>query len=207
MGGDLPKQFIPVHGKPVLMHTLAVFHRWDAHAALVVVLPETHRAYWEMLCRELNCRIPHVVVTGGETRFHSVVNALPYVSSCDITGVHDGVRPLVMPDVIETCFTCAVQYGAAVPAVPLTESIRVRDEAGSHAVDRAAYCVVQTPQVFRSDWLREAYRRPYTSSFTDDASVVEAAGKTITLVTGNRENIKMTTPLDLAVMERLLTAE
>ncbi|MDR1332761.1 MAG: 2-C-methyl-D-erythritol 4-phosphate cytidylyltransferase [Tannerella sp.] len=199
MGGDLPKQFIPVHGKPVLMHTLEVFHRWDGRAVLVVVLPEAHRAYWEMLCRELNCRIPHDVATGGETRFHSVSGALPLVSTCDVTGVHDGVRPFVTPEVIEACFTAAMQYGAAIPVVPLAESIRMCDETGSHAVDRAGYCVVQTPQVFRTDWLLEAYRQPYTPSFTDDASVVEASGRSISLVSGNRENIKITAPADLVV--------
>jgi 2-C-methyl-D-erythritol 4-phosphate cytidylyltransferase len=204
MGGGLPKQFIPVHGKPVLMHTLTVFHRWDEYATRVVVLPETHRAYWEMLCCELSCRIPHQVVTGGATRFHSVLNALTCVSDCDVAGIHDGVRPLVAPEVIEACFVEAATCGAAVPVIPLTETIRRRDEAGSHAANRADYCIVQTPQVFRYDWLAEAYRQPYTPRFTDDASVVEASGRSISLVPGNRENIKITTPADLAVAEKML---
>ncbi|MDR2120733.1 MAG: 2-C-methyl-D-erythritol 4-phosphate cytidylyltransferase [Tannerella sp.] len=204
MGGDLPKQFIPVHGKPVLMHTLGVFHRWDESAMLVVVLPEAHRAYWEMLCRELDCRIPHRIATGGETRFHSVRNALPYVSQCDVVGVHDGVRPLVTPEVIESCFVEAATCGAAVPVIPLTESIRVRDDRGSRAVDRADYCIVQTPQVFHRDRIEAAYRQPYNPLFTDDASVVEASGKSVCLVSGNRENIKITTPTDLVIAEKML---
>jgi 2-C-methyl-D-erythritol 4-phosphate cytidylyltransferase len=207
MGCDLPKQFIPVHGKPILMHTLSVFRRWDEHVMPVIVLPEAHRAYWEMLCRELNCRIPHQIVEGGATRFHSVRNALPCVSECDVVGVHDGVRPLVTPEVIESCFVEAAACGAAVPVIPLTESIRVRDEAGSHAVDRIGYCIVQTPQVFRYDWLAEAYRQPYMPLFTDDASVVEASGKSVRLVSGNQGNIKITTPTDLAVAEKMLNFE
>ncbi|MDR1601187.1 MAG: 2-C-methyl-D-erythritol 4-phosphate cytidylyltransferase [Tannerella sp.] len=204
MGGDLLKQFIPICGKPVLMHTLAVFHRWDCQVMPVVVLPEAHWAYWEMLCRELNFRIPHQVVAGGATRFHSVLNALPCVSDCDVAGIHDGVRPLVTPEVIEACFVEAAVRGAAVPVIPLTESIRRRDDAGSHAVDRTEYCIVQTPQVFRCDWLAEAYRQPYTPRFTDDASVIEASGKSVCLVSGNQENIKITTPADLLIAEKIL---
>lgn len=204
MGGDLPKQFLPIHGKPVLMHTLNVFHHWDATARLVLALPEAHRSYWEMLCRELHCEAPHRIVSGGETRFHSVRNGLTAVVDCDWIGVHDGVRPLVTPEVIEACFAGAEQHGAAVPVVPMIDSIREQTGESSRAVNRENYRVVQTPQVFRSDWLTEAYRQPYTPRFTDDASVVEATGKTIHLVAGNRENIKITTPFDLAMAGNIL---
>jgi 2-C-methyl-D-erythritol 4-phosphate cytidylyltransferase len=204
MGGDLPKQFLPVHGKPLLMHTLEVFHRWDGGAQLALTLPEAFRAYWTMLCRELDCRVPHRVATGGETRFHSVRNGLAAVADCDWIGVHDGVRPFVSPEVIEACFQAAMQYGAALPVVPVVESLRRRDGDGSRAVDREEYCLVQTPQVFRRDWLEEAYRQPYSPLFTDDASVVEASGRMLRLVPGHPDNIKITTPADLAVAEKRL---
>jgi 2-C-methyl-D-erythritol 4-phosphate cytidylyltransferase len=204
MGSDLPKQFIPLQGKPVLMHTLEVFHRWDASATLVVVIPPAHRSYWSMLCRELNCNVPHRIANGGETRFHSVLNGLQQVTEAGITGIHDGIRPLVAPEVIEACFAGAAQHGAVIPVIPVTESIREREGERSCAVDRERYCIVQTPQVFRNDWLQEAYRQPCKPQFTDDASVVEASGKTIHLVSGNRENIKITTPLDLLIAGQLM---
>ncbi|MDR1454918.1 MAG: 2-C-methyl-D-erythritol 4-phosphate cytidylyltransferase [Tannerella sp.] len=204
MGSRLPKQFLPLCGKPLLMHTLEVFHRWNADARLMLALPEMHRPYWEMLCRELDWRVPHRVTPGGETRFHSVRNALAAVDGCDWVGVHDGVRPLVAPEVIEACFRGAVRHGAALPAVPVAESLRECDGERSRAVDRTRYRLAQTPQVFRRDWLEEAYRQPYSPLFTDDASVVEAAGRDICLVPGNPENIKITTPADLLAAEKWL---
>jgi len=202
MGHTLPKQFIPLNGKPVLMHTLELFYQWDATAVLVVTLPEAHCSYWEMLCKELNCCVPHQIATGGETRFHSVRNSLPYTAGCDLVGVHDGVRPFTTIAVIEDCFTKAERYGAVIPVVPVTESIRQQCGTATQAVDRKNYCIVQTPQVFRRDWLKDAYKQPFNPSFTDDATVVEATGKTIYTVDGNRENIKITTPLDLAMAEK-----
>jgi 2-C-methyl-D-erythritol 4-phosphate cytidylyltransferase len=204
MGGDMPKQFLPLHGKPLLMHTLEVFYRWDRTARLTLALPEDHRAYWEMLCRELG-HVPHRVAAGGETRFHSVRNALAAVEKeCEWVGVHDGVRPLVAPEVIEACFREAERYGAALPVVPVVESLRECDGEGNRAVDRTRYRLVQTPQVFRRDWLEEAYRQPYSPLFTDDASVVEATGRSIRLVPGNPENIKITTPVDLFIAGKQL---
>lgn len=205
MGYDLPKQFIPVQGKPILMHTLECFHHWDNSASLVIVLPEEHHSYWNMLIKELNCTIPHQIVNGGETRFHSVKNGLGLLNTCDLIGVHDGVRPFVSPNVIDACFKKAEIHGAVIPVIPLIETIRKRDKTGNYAVNRSDYCIVQTPQVFRSDWLAEAYRQSYATGFTDDASVVESTGKIIHLVTGNKENIKITTPLDLVIAEQLLS--
>ncbi len=214
MGGDLPKQFIPLHGKPVLMHTLEVFHRWDASARLVLVIPEDHQPYWQMLCTEIGCKAPHQVVRGGETRFHSVSNGLRFIAeelSRDAfpaeqtwIGVHDGVRPFVSTEVIEACFVGAKQSGAVVPVVPMIDSIREKTGEESRPVDRSRYVAVQTPQVFRGDLLLKAYQQPYSTLFTDDASVVEAMGEQMTLVDGNRENIKLTTPLDLLVAKALL---
>ena len=216
MGGDLPKQFIPMQGKPLLMHTMDVFYRWDSTVDLLTVIPEEHASYWNMLCRELNFSIAHRVVYGGETRFHSVRNGLHEVEGDGLIAIHDGVRPYVTPDVITSCFNAAEMYGVAIPVVPMVESVREiiegegtkgrRGEGAkgfmygcceSRTFDRSRLCIVQTPQVFRSDILRIAYEQPFNEMFTDDASVVEAAGYPIHLVEGNRENIKITTPTDI----------
>ena len=197
MGGELPKQFIPLHGRPVLMHTMDAFFRWDATAEQIIVLPEEQQAYWQMLCRELNCAIPHRTVHGGETRFLSVRNGLQSVDGDGWIAVHDGVRPFVSHTVIDACFATAEQFGAAVPVLPMIDSVREVDETQSRPFDRERLRIVQTPQVFRADWLRHAYEQPYQPQFTDDASLVEAAGYPIHLVDGNRENIKITTPVDL----------
>lgn len=214
MGGDLPKQFIPLEGKPVLMHTLEAFHRWDASAELVLVLPEDHQSYWNMLCREIGCKVPHRIANGGETRFHSVRNGLQFLSGeigntsgrneKVLIAVHDGVRPFISSEVIAACFDKAEKNGAAIPVMPMIDSLRETDEKGSHPVDRNRYFAVQTPQVFSSDLLLKAYEQEFSALFTDDASVVEAMGEAIHMVTGNRENIKITTPFDLLVAESLI---
>lgn len=205
MGSVLPKQFIPIHGKPILMHTLELFHSWNTAATIILVLPKSHQDYWKMLVRELNCEIPHQIVDGGETRFHSVRNGLMHLTNCELVGVHDGVRPLVSSEVIDNCFKKAAETGAAIPVIPLTETIRKRDGEYSYSVNRAEYVNVQTPQVFRYDWLVEAYQQNYIPGFTDDASVIENNGKTIYLVEGNIENIKITNPIDLIIAEKLLS--
>ncbi|WP_455628518.1 2-C-methyl-D-erythritol 4-phosphate cytidylyltransferase [Parabacteroides chinchillae] len=209
MGGDLPKQFIPMNGKPVLMHTLETFYQWDEAARLILVLPEEHQSYWKMLCKEIGCGVPHEVVNGGETRFHSVRNGLEFLSERFgvsfgrnenvFVGVHDGVRPFVSKEVITACFEKAQQCGNAIPVMPMIESLRELDGEGSHPVDRSRYIAVQTPQVFSSCLLLKAYKQPYSLLFTDDASVVEAIGEVVHTVEGNRENIKITTPFDLLV--------
>lgn len=204
MGTDLPKQFIPLKDKPLLMHTLHVFYEWDATAELLLVLPESHQAYWRMLCTELNFTIPHIIVTGGETRFHSVRNGLKEIHEPGLIAIHDGVRPFVTSEVISACFSEAATFGAAIPVVPIVDSIRQRDGEVSFPVNRNAYCAVQTPQVFVSAILHSAYAQPYSTSFTDDASVVEAAGGYIHLVDGSRENIKITTSADLLYAKALL---
>lgn len=213
MGADLPKQFIPVEGKPVLMYTLEAFSEWDPSAVLVLVLPEEHQAYWKMLCREIGCTVSHHIVNGGDTRFHSVCNGLDFLSeelgvSVDrkekaLIAVHDGVRPFVAEEIIENCFANAEQEGNAIPAIPIVDSLREVTDEGNRPVNRADYFAVQTPQVFHSDILLRAYTQPYMDNFTDDASVVEAMGETISMVPGNRENIKITTPFDLLIAKSL----
>ncbi len=205
MGHDLPKQFIPLAGKPVLMHTLECFYRWDESADLILVLPEEHQSYWKMLCRELNCPVPHSIASGGDTRFQSVKNGLSFVNQPGYIAVHDGVRPFVSQKVINECFDKVTEYGAVIPVVPLVDSIREKETDGeSRPADRSKFVAVQTPQVFDSRILLDAYRQVYDTAFTDDASVVEAAGHTIYTVAGNVENIKITTPFDLLIAEALL---
>lgn len=208
MGGSQPKQFLQLAGRPVLMHTLEAFDRWDASARLIVVLPEDQIDTWKRLCEAHVFGRIHRVVAGGETRFHSVRNGLGAVASDGLIAVHDGVRPLVAPSVIAACFAAAADGGAAVPVVPVVESVREVDaDGGSRPVDRTRLRVVQTPQVFRADVLRAAYCLPYDPRFTDDASVVEASGVAVRLVPGNRENIKLTTPMDLLLAEQLMRRE
>ena len=214
MGGDLPKQFIPMQGKPLLMHTLEVFHRWDASARIILVLPEDHQPYWKMLCEEIGCKVTHAIGKGGTTRFFSVKNGLDWLlaerhregmedSDLSLVAVHDGVRPFVSPEVIGACFEKAATAGAVIPVVPMIDSLREVDANGSHPVDRSRYMAVQTPQVFHLALLAKAYEQPYSSLFTDDASVVEAMGHAIDTVPGDRENIKITTPFDLLIAEAI----
>jgi 2-C-methyl-D-erythritol 4-phosphate cytidylyltransferase len=179
------------------MYTLDVFYRWDVGADLLLVIPQAHADYWDGLCRELRYAVPHRIIYGGDTRFHSVRNALDGAAQTGLIAVHDGVRPFVTPTLISSCFTIAEAFGAAIPVIPVVESVREIDDSGSRPFDRDRLRIVQTPQVFRADLLHEAYRRPYNERFTDDASVVEAAGHVLRLLEGDRENIKLTTPLDM----------
>ena len=208
MGGDIPKQFLPVGGEPVLMRTLRVFHEADEDMRIILVLPADQQEYWQQLCREYHFTLPHQVATGGETRFHSVQNGLALVpdDADGVVGVHDGVRPFVSVEVIRRCYEGARQQGAVVPVVPVVETVRqLLPEGDSLTVDRNQYRLVQTPQTFRIPLLKEAFQQPYQPAFTDDASVVEALGYRIALVEGNRENIKLTTPSDIRFAESLLT--
>ncbi|MDR2810282.1 MAG: 2-C-methyl-D-erythritol 4-phosphate cytidylyltransferase [Tannerellaceae bacterium] len=205
MGGNLPKQFIAIGGRPVLMHTLERFCRWDANAECILVLPAGQAECWKHLCEDFHCSAPHRLAEGGETRFHSVRNGLALLNDNGWVAVHDGVRPFVASQVIDNCFAAAERYGASVPILPVTDSLLHRNDDGTHhPVERSRFFVVQTPQVFRSEWILDAYRQHYTPAFTDDASVVQAAGYPICTVPGNRENIKITNPLDLQVAEALL---
>lgn len=205
MGNELPKQFIPIGGKPILMHTLEAFHQWNQQASLIVVLPEEHQPYWTMLCRELGCPVPHRIANGGETRFHSVQSGLQLVDKQGWVAIHDGVRPFVSEKVIADCFAETARWGAVIPVVPLIDSIRQTTDSGSCPVDRQRYVAVQTPQVFDRELILKAYGQPYNPLFTDDASVVEAMGVAIHCVAGNRENLKITDPFDLLVAEALLS--
>lgn len=203
MGGDIPKQFVPIGGKPVLMRTLEAFHTYDSAMQLILVLPVAQQSYWKELCETYHFTLPHVVADGGETRFHSVQNGLAKVEGDGWVGVHDGVRPFVSTQVIARCYEQVQEKQAVIPVVDVVETLRHLTPTGSETVPRSAYKLVQTPQVFQVALLRRAYQQPYTDAFTDDASVVEALGTQVHLVEGNRENIKLTTPSDLKMAEFL----
>ena len=206
MGGELPKQFIPIEGRPVLMRTLDAFHACDSDIQIILVLPRDHQPYWQELCREYQFAVPHRIADGGATRFHSVQNGLALVDEPEaLVAVHDGVRPFVSHDVVSRCYCEAERHGAVVPVIPVVETVRHLLPEGSETVSRDDYRLVQTPQTFRASLLRRAYEQAYCNGFTDDASVVEALGEAVCLVEGNRENIKLTTPFDLTVARALLT--
>ena len=203
MGGDVPKQFMPIGGTPVLMRTLLRFREYSESLRIILVLPHEQQDYWHELCRRHRFDVPYLLADGGPTRFHSVQNGLALIPDDEegIVGVHDGVRPFVSVDVIARCYEAARSHGAVIPVMPVVETLR-HVERGN--VYRADYRLVQTPQTFGIQLLKEANRQPYRDSFTDDASVVEAFGHQVTMVEGNRENIKLTTPFDLQVAEVLL---
>lgn len=204
MGTELPKQFLPIGGKPVLMRTIEVFYACDAEIQIILVLPRSQQEYWGQLCREYHFLLPHALADGGETRFHSVRNGLAMVKTPGLVGVHDGVRPFVSQEVISRCFDLAATQKAVIPVIDVVETVRHLEGEKSATVNREDYKLVQTPQVFDAQLLKQAYEQPYTSRFTDDASVVEALGLPIFLTPGNRENIKITTPFDLKIATALL---
>jgi 2-C-methyl-D-erythritol 4-phosphate cytidylyltransferase len=204
MNADIPKQFLEIQGKPILMHTLEVFFHYNNTIQLILVLPALQVDYWKELCKKHSFLISHQIVAGGETRFHSVRNGLKAVQTPSLVAVHDGVRPLVSYDTIDRCFNLAEKSGTAIPVISPVDSIRQLNENDSISVDRNAYKLVQTPQVFDGELLRKAYSQEFSPLFTDDASVVEAYGGKINLVDGNRENIKITTEFDLKIAKILI---
>ncbi|MHB9056788.1 MAG: 2-C-methyl-D-erythritol 4-phosphate cytidylyltransferase [Paludibacteraceae bacterium] len=205
MNMQAPKQFLEIAGKPVLMHTIERFYSYSGEIRLILVLPANQIVFWNELCHKYNFHIPHQIVEGGSTRYFSVKNALEIIENEGLIAIHDGVRPLVDIKTIENCFIVAQKSGAAIPAVDLVDSIRKKTESGSIAVNRKEYKLIQTPQIFRAEIILESYKQPFNELFTDDASVVEAAGYYVKLVEGNRENIKITTPFDLKLAEVLLS--
>lgn len=207
MGSDIPKQFLPLRGRPVLMHTIDVFRRTYPDIHIILVLPREQQDYWRQLCGQHDYDVELCVADGGETRFHSVRNGLSQIpdGARGVVGVHDGVRPFVSPETIRRCFEAAEECGAVVPVVPVVETVRqVLADGSSMTVDRNAYRLVQTPQTFDIQLLKKAYGQPFDPFFTDDASVVEAMGHPIKLVEGNNENIKLTNPADLKLAEGMV---
>jgi 2-C-methyl-D-erythritol 4-phosphate cytidylyltransferase len=204
MGGALPKQFMPLLGKPVLYYSVNAFISAFADIKLVLVLPKDQLSYAQMVLKEFPDGIDIMIVSGGETRFHSVQNGLKAIEEDSIVFVHDGARPLVSSGLIRQCFDQALELGSAIPAVHVSESMRLIEDDDSRPVDREFMRIIQTPQVFRSDILLPAFGQEYIPSFTDEATVVEAFGIRIFLIEGEKSNIKITTPDDMVIAEALL---
>lgn len=211
MGGDIPKQFLPIGGKPILMRTLERFRAYSPTLQIILVLPKDQQDYWLQLCREYHFPLPsegegggsYQLTDGGETRFHSVQHGLALIpdDAEGVVGIHDGVRPFPSIEVIRNCYETAREKKAVIPVIPVVETLRHLTEGTK---PRGDYRLVQTPQTFDIQLLKAANRQPYNDNFTDDASVVESYGHDITLVEGNRENIKITTPYDLKIAEVLI---
>jgi 2-C-methyl-D-erythritol 4-phosphate cytidylyltransferase len=218
MGSDIPKQFLPIGGKPVLMRTMMRFREYSPTLQIILVLPKAQQDYWQELCKEYDFKLEYLLANGGETRFHSVQHGLALIpdDAEGVVGVHDGVRPFPSFEVIRNCYETARTAKAVIPVIPVVETVRKLspenpdkpDNPKAHSsvtVPRNEYRLVQTPQCFDIQLLKAANQQPYNDGFTDDASVVEAFGFDVTLVDGNRENIKITTPYDLRIAE-VLTA-
>ncbi|MFP4489088.1 MAG: 2-C-methyl-D-erythritol 4-phosphate cytidylyltransferase [Bacteroidales bacterium] len=208
MGAAVPKQFLLLAGRPMIFHTIDRFLEYDPYIELIIVLPQDSVKYWQHLCNKYGFRHHHNIVAGGQERFNSVKNGLSLVRQESLVAVHDAVRPRVSIETIDRCFSKAEKKGNAVPFISPAESVRLISDSGANSsTDRRRVALIQTPQVFRSDILLAAYARVYDPSFTDDASVVEAAGYKINLVDGNRENIKITTAEDLEITNAIMTIQ
>ncbi|MDX5340863.1 MAG: 2-C-methyl-D-erythritol 4-phosphate cytidylyltransferase [Cyclobacteriaceae bacterium] len=207
MGGPISKQYLSIGGKPVLMHTLEAFYATDSSIFLILVLPKDDFGYWDELCRKFNFRLPHQVVAGGNSRFQSVkngLNALPFQKG--LVAIHDGVRPFVKKEVILESFSKADSTGSAVAVISVKDSLRkLTDDGKSFSKERQYYRLVQTPQTFQVEKIRKAFESEEIPQFTDDATVYEYQGWQVTLIAGNVENIKITTPEDLEYAEFLIS--
>lgn len=204
MKSGIPKQFMPVAGKPLLMYSIEAFSRAVPTIQVLVVLPAGQIQTWQSLTEGYQLEIPYRLVEGGKERFHSVKKGLEYIPDHVLVAIHDGVRPVIRPSLILRCFRDAHEYGCAIPCIPLKESARKVDGTNHYPVPRDSIRIVQTPQVFRSEWIKQAYHQPFHERFTDDATVLESSGRPVYLVNGDSVNIKVTYPEDLAVAEVLL---
>lgn len=203
MKSSLPKQFISIWDKPILMYTIEKFYHFDSNFQIIVTLPEEWKEYWEALVAEHDFKIPHRVVSGGEERYHSIKNALTYCYG-DFVLIHDGVRPLVNDKTLSNCVKSIRSKQAIIPVVPLADSLRKINGELTNSVDRTEYLIVQTPQCFKKEVLEKSYALDYHDGITDDASLVEEAGFNVESVDGNIENIKITTQADLRFAELFL---
>jgi len=204
MNAVIPKQFLLLAGKPMLMYPIEAFYHAYPDISMVVALPAGQFTTWKTLCEEYAFTIPHQLVAGGETRFQSVKNALSVIGDDGLVAIHDGARPLITESLIRTAFLTAGESGACIPVVPLNESVRFVSGGKNRPVNRVKYSVVQTPQVFQTAIIKKAYRQEFRKKFTDDATVAESIGATIHLIEGDPVNFKITHPYDLAAAEVLL---
>lgn len=204
MQSALAKQFLLINEKPVMMHTLQAFYMSNFEPELIVVLAKADHEYWKELCITYNFEIPHTLVEGGPQRFHSVRNGLLTIKDDGVVAIHDAVRPVVSQQLISNAFKLAVERGNAIPFITPSDSVRQVQGAFSEIINRDVLAMIQTPQVFTTAQLRAGYQHSYIEEFTDDASVVEAAGFPIHLIAGDRNNIKVTYPEDLELASFLL---
>jgi len=205
MGNEIPKQFLLLQGKPILMHSIERFYSYDTSIEIIVVLPGSQIDYWKELCNNHHFTIKHNIIVGGEQRFFSVRNGLDAITEINsVVAIHDGVRPLVSHETIDRCFEMAREKGNAIPSIGVVDSVRVQTSWGNEILDRNMLHLIQTPQTFQTKILKEAFLQCWHAGFTDDATVVEALGQKINLVEGNRQNIKVTTPMDLIIAEAIM---
>ncbi len=204
MNSSIPKQFIPIAGKPVLMHTIAKFKNYDPKINILVIIPRVHIRLWKDLCQEFGFAIEHQIISGGKERFYSVKNGLKQVPKDSLVLIHDGVRPLVSNETIERVVSTSIEKGNAIPFMDITQSVRKLSKGKSKAINRKDLKVIQTPQGFHSDLIKDVYAKRYRKSFTDDASVLEASGYEINLVKGNNKNMKITSSIDIHIVECLM---
>lgn len=204
MQSEIPKQFMMLKGRPVLMHTIEAFYNSDLNPEIIVVLNMDFHPYWEKLCEEFKFLVPHQLAKAGEQRFHSVKNGLKLVKETSVVAIHDAVRPLVSPEIIKASFEQAVKLGTAITAVKSRDSVRQSNGTRTVHLKREDIYLVQTPQTFKSDILKKAYLQDYRNEFTDDASVVERSGVEIHLVEGDNRNLKITFPEDIFLAELYL---
>ena len=207
MNSEIPKQFLELAGRPVLMHTMETFNRYDANIKIILVLPEIWVTFWNRLCKKHQFGLAYQLTFGGDIRFQSVQNGLQQIADDGIVFIHDGVRPLVSEQTIKNCFDVALKMGNSLPVVPVSESIREVNADSNRTVDRSRYFLVQTPQTFKVSLIKKAYQFAGSKNFTDDSSVLESAGEDIYLTEGNRENIKITFPEDLLFAEAVLSRQ
>ncbi len=204
MGAEIPKQFLELSGRPVLMHTIERFKTFDNSIEIITVLPENQLRFWIGLQKKHSFTVPHTLVKGGSNRFQSVKKGLEFVNSQGLVAIHDGVRPFVSIETIKKCFETAEKLGNAIPSISPTESLRIVKGEDTIPVSRFEVKQIQTPQVFKSELIKKAYLQEYSSDFSDDATVLERTGVKINLIEGNRENIKITNPEDLLISAALL---
>jgi len=204
MSGNLPNQFLIFDDKPVLVHTIKRWTDFQSNIPIILVIPQTHHATWTQIAEQFDVQGNITIVYGGSERFYSVQNALQYIPDNVLVAIHDAVRPLVSIETIASSFLLANKHGSAIPYIVPQASVRIeKDDGNNFPLNRKALRIIQTPQTFSSSKLKQAYQQPFQDDFTDDATVWEKAGEKVFLFEGNPENIKITTVLDLKIIECL----
>ncbi len=204
MNNTLPKQFMEINHRPLLFYTIERFYHFDQNISIILVLPETYHIYWNKWCKKYSFQIPHHLVAGGEARYHSVKNGLSMTERKSLIAIHDAVRPFITTDFLQKAFETAAKNGSAVPVLNVNETVRQISDTSSTILPRKEIYTVQTPQIFKAEWIYKGYEQPYTKDITDDAILVEKAGYNLTFMEGLRYNIKITFPEDMLLAEAWL---